>query len=289
MKTMFVLLLCLAPVVTASRIAAVATAPATTHASALLGTAWHLLLNVGREEGAQMPETWAASGARLPLRLDARFDAATDEPIDKECEKCLSPFGPTSAAGPPTRLAMNPIAAHANFIGLHGEEHVAVRAGAAFLTPVPFARRSGMHHLRFCLELGEHAQHHDVELDPGELYFFADAWDAEQLDELETEVRGLEESITTRSEDEAARGHKELTNVFSLVEKQQRLEKLWDDKLELHRWSPMVPVESNGAACSECRELRAVELEIEGWVRATPAVGGGTSCVGSHRSELRVL
>ena len=46
--------------------------------AALDGTAWRLLLNVGREKGTWMPSEWGASGARLALPLDVRF---SDDPL----------------------------------------------------------------------------------------------------------------------------------------------------------------------------------------------------------------
>jgi hypothetical protein len=120
-----------------------------------------------RPTGTSLSDSWAASGGRLPLRLDVYFDEISD--IDDE--PILTPF----RSSPGAMLSLRPLSENARFVGLHGLTHVPVQAGAARLSPVPYARSSKMQSLRFWLDFGC-ARHHDVELDAGRVFFFADAW-----------------------------------------------------------------------------------------------------------------
>ena len=72
-----------------------------------------------------MPETWAASGARLPLHLDLRFEEPSmDQSNNVEDEPILTPFKtPDADATPP--LAAKPLAP-VSFVGMEGEQHVAL-------------------------------------------------------------------------------------------------------------------------------------------------------------------
>ena len=60
-----------------------------TGASALTGSSWRLRLDVGRQPGSAMPAEWAASGARLSLTLDVRFNEE-EAPSSME-ERLLGP------------------------------------------------------------------------------------------------------------------------------------------------------------------------------------------------------
>ena len=93
-------------------------------------------------------------------------------------EQILAPFHRINKAVP---LALRTLTSCATFIGMRGEERVPVQAGSAYLTPIPHAMRSGMHHMRFVLAVAAEVAHHDIELTPGDLYFFAHAWSSEQL------------------------------------------------------------------------------------------------------------
>lgn len=156
---------------------AVALGLALLHACAALnlaGTTVRLSLNVGREPGTWMPDDWAASGARLLLPVDVRFD-------ERECES--EPFIGKIRDGARELTPLD----DARFVGMDGEQRVPVARGGYCATPSP--GRSGEACLRFWLDFPEGAQKRDVYIAPGERVFFnTGAWDADALAAFEAEV-----------------------------------------------------------------------------------------------------
>ena len=208
-------------------------------ASALLGTSWSLLLNVGREESAHAPESWGASGARLPLRLDVSFAELTEDiHCDKDCERELRPYPMCDDA---QLLSLHPLDATARFIGVQGEQRVPITVGPACLTRIPYATCSGMYSLRFCLEVAESVKHHDVELPAGQLFFYANAWEREMLSEseageakLKASIRLLQERSESLAEEATSGGVNPLRQLQILGERQQIFETVYGKKMELH-------------------------------------------------------
>lgn len=100
----------------------------------------------------------------------------------------------------------------ASFVGLQGEEVVAVSGGEARVTPVPHAR-SSMMHLRFGLELTTGVCHHDVSLPAGShLLLCTDCWsDLALLDSCVDAARDVEEE-KRRLEASAVQAQEEVTS-----------------------------------------------------------------------------
>lgn len=151
---------------------------------------WALSLNIGREDGTDgMPCAWAASGARLPLKLEAQFEELGDD--SPELEPILVPYADAGQRS----WRLRPLSS-AKFIGMHGQERVPVSAGAAAVTPIPFATQCGKHAVRFWLDF-ERMRHHDVELPASRLFFFANAWDGPRLETSLDEAKSLEKRVAS--------------------------------------------------------------------------------------------
>ena len=81
-----------------------------TGGSALSGSTWRLRLDVGRQPGSAMPAEWAASGARLSLTVDVRFDE--DAAVAGTEERLLGPAkyacGKTRPGSQPVHMPVEP-------------------------------------------------------------------------------------------------------------------------------------------------------------------------------------
>jgi hypothetical protein len=148
--------------------------------STLAGTSWRIALNIGRERGTWMPEEWAASGARLVLPVDVRFDT---EPATEEHEPLIGEQDGTC------RLrALGP----AKFVGATGEVEVPALDGCWRATE---SGRGGEVFLRFFLDFPKEAVRNDVVFPSGRVFFTNGLWDAEQLALCEEAVAQLQQQV----------------------------------------------------------------------------------------------
>lgn len=164
----------------------------------LVGSAWHLSLNLGPVDDAKHnsgfnlppPKEWAISGARHPpLHVHFCFEEyASSAPVVLKHAWWMAPHG---WSGTDMRVSTTE---SARFVGLNGEEAVAVGGGEARLTPVPHAR-SSMMHLRFGFELTAGVRHHDISLPAGSyLVLCTECWsDVARLESCVDGVRRVEE------------------------------------------------------------------------------------------------
>eukprot|EP00966_Prymnesium_polylepis_P014245 329141-Prymnesium_polylepis.1 len=94
----------------------------TSASGALTSSSWRLRLNIGREPGSAMPAEWAASGARLSLTIDVRFDEA-DAGAGME-ERLLGPAKGTQV--------MSVLSRTASFVGSQGLVEVPMTEASAW-------------------------------------------------------------------------------------------------------------------------------------------------------------
>ncbi|KAJ1447518.1 hypothetical protein M885DRAFT_591333 [Pelagophyceae sp. CCMP2097] len=150
-----------AAAVAAQEAAAAALAPA-----AALAARWSLSLNVGREGGTWMPAEWAASGARLLLKVAVEFDAA--------------PYG--GAAEPllgRSAFSVRPIGV-ATFVGPKGTTEVPIGCGGWSLQPPKRGERPAL--LRFFLDFPAGAARNDVTIPAGRVFFSSPAWQQPEIE-----------------------------------------------------------------------------------------------------------
>ena len=165
---------------------------------------WNVALNLGREPGSSMPESWAASGARFFLQTQVEFgDGAGDE---------SEPF---LGRGRTPRLVTAETAA---FTGVGGRREVAVGSGAWVL-----ARDRAPAVLRFWLDFSDatDVESRGVALPAEKLYFTASAFD---MDDVAAARRDLlpanQKRAAAQSEvDEVREG----SNLFALAKKMDAL------------------------------------------------------------------
>merc|ERR1740130_1590579 len=142
----------------------------------LQGSSWRLKLDVGREEGTQMPEEWSASGARLPLSLEVCF---TGDPVSGGALR-WSVEEPSCC--PAKRLL---VTSAATLVGADGEVSVAVGAGGWLAEPED---RCGRSTLRFYLDFPDGAERNGASIPAGRVFFNAACWDGAVLSRYEAEA-----------------------------------------------------------------------------------------------------
>ena len=138
-------------------------APATT----VEGLELCVSLSVGREEGTWMPKDWAASGARLLLPLDVRFE---DERLD------LGFPGEEALGG---RFCRRLSCDGGSFVGRDGRVEVACAGGGWSAAPTG---RPGEFALRFFLDFPSAVARNDVEIPAGRVFLSSAAFFDADLD-----------------------------------------------------------------------------------------------------------
>jgi hypothetical protein len=138
---------------------------------------WQILVNIGREEGSWMPETWATSGARLSFPMDVMVasDYNTAEK-DKECE---------FMGGNSMRLV---VLEDPTFVSSDGEQFIGIREEGAWKMQMP-KQRGTAGTLRFWVDVeqadglsqGVGALRNDVTLPAERIFFMSKCWREEDL------------------------------------------------------------------------------------------------------------
>ena len=157
------------------------------------GSSFRIVLNIGRERGTWMPDSWASSGARLSIPLDVTFSESpmTTPSWDKPAEAMLGPIKDTKMC----------FCRGGSFVGPAGEVPVECTGGAWSSTPTG---RCGESILRFYLDFPNGAERNDVTLPPGRLFFNSACWDAVELSAGLREREEVEEQIEKLREDQQA-------------------------------------------------------------------------------------
>jgi hypothetical protein len=131
---------------------------------------WTITLNLGREKGTFMPESWGASGGRLVVPIQVRVDSeACSEPDSfvGSGANVISPLG-----GPPS-----------TYINTKGSQPFEVSGGGWTLEFPPGGNQGLATKLRFWMDVARDADRNDVFLQKGErLCFAARAWREEELE-----------------------------------------------------------------------------------------------------------
>ena len=245
-------------------------------------SAWKLSLNIGREDGAQMPEQWGVSGARLPLSLDVCFEALDRPSSEHEEESVLVPFPQEEQL----HFRLRPLTP-AKFISMRGEEHVPVKAmGAANIAPVPYATTSGMHTVRWWLDFEAVAEKQDVELPCGRIFFFTRGWDAALVEAQAREFTRLEEELVSLQardatcDEEIPSGANDYMQAYRLMnEKRQLRNDLWACKVALSSLRSKLP----GGEID--RELSTSMTTARRPESPMPPLGGCNGALGTVRGD----
>ena len=176
--------------------------------SCLLATAdalakWNVALNLGREPGSSMPESWAASGARFFLQTQLEFGE------DPAAEASFLGRG---------RAPRCVTAETASYTGVGGRREVAVGNGALVL-----ARDRAPAVLRFWLDFSDapDVESRGVALPAEKLYFTASAFDADDVADARRDLlpANQKRAAAQAEGDEVREG----PNLFALAKKMDAL------------------------------------------------------------------
>lgn len=135
---------------------------------------WRIQVNIGREEGTYMPESWAASGARLFFPMDIMV--TSDYKTEKDSEYDFM-------GGNSMRLD---VLEDPSFVNSQGEQFIGIREQGAWKLQMP---RGTAATLRFWIDveqadelsLGVGALRNDVTLPAERIYFMSKCWREEDL------------------------------------------------------------------------------------------------------------
>ena len=137
----------------------------------LVATTWRLSLNIGREKGTWMPAEWAASGARLALSWDVKFEESELECFG-ERERWLQRLPAESRAAGFVRRRLTSLSVP-KYVDGGGEQLVAVSNLGAW---VEGGEETGKRALRFIVDFADGASRQDVSLQPERLFFSTEYW-----------------------------------------------------------------------------------------------------------------
>lgn len=137
---------------------------------------WQIQVNIGREEGSWMPETWAASGARLSFPMDVMV--ASDYTVEKDKEYDFM-------GGNCMRLS---VLEDPTFVSSDGEQFIGIREEGAWKMQMPKQRGTAAT-LRFWIDVnqadglsqGVGALRNDVTLPAERIFFMSKCWREEDL------------------------------------------------------------------------------------------------------------
>lgn len=159
---------------------------------------WRLQLDVGREEGTWMPETWATSGARLLFSVDVSIEAEGAEQRDAE----LKFMGPNA-----NRVV---VLEDATFVNQNGEQIIRIAEEGGW--KVHFSRGSADGAASTCrlwidleanpdLPGGQIAAiRNDVSLSAERLYFMAQCWRETDFQKGKQRIKPLEQAAREAQE-----------------------------------------------------------------------------------------
>jgi hypothetical protein len=137
---------------------------------------WQIQVNIGREEGSWMPETWAASGARLSFPMEVMVASEYSKEKDKESD---------FMGGNCMRLA---VLEDPTFVTSEGEQFIGIREDGAWKMQMPKQRGTAAT-LRFWVDVeqadglsqGIGAMRNDVTLPAERIFFMSKCWREEDL------------------------------------------------------------------------------------------------------------
>jgi hypothetical protein len=129
---------------------------------------WRFTLNVGREAGTYMPETWGASGARLALPLQVTVTSDTVKQGEQDT---------VVGSGACALL----VTGGTTFVSSKGEQSVDISSGGWKIESPP-GKKGRAARLTFWLDVNESAQRNDVTLPAERIYFTANCWREQELD-----------------------------------------------------------------------------------------------------------
>lgn len=137
---------------------------------------WRIQVNIGREEGTWMPETWAASGARLSFPMDVMV--TSDYIVEKDSEYDFM-------GGNSMRLT---VLEDPTFVSSQGEQFIGIREEGAWKMQMP-KQRGAAATLRFWVDVeqaedlsqGVGAVRNDVALPAERIFFMSKCWREEDL------------------------------------------------------------------------------------------------------------
>ncbi|GAX10303.1 hypothetical protein FisN_3Lh504 [Fistulifera solaris] len=137
---------------------------------------WQILVNIGREEGSWMPESWAASGARLSFPMDVMVASDYTAEKDKEYE---------FMGGNSMRLL---VLEDPTFVSSDGEQFIGIREEGAWKMQMP-KQRGAAGTVRFWIDVeqadglsqGVGAVRNDVTLPAERIFFMSKCWREEDL------------------------------------------------------------------------------------------------------------
>jgi hypothetical protein len=165
---------------------------------------WNVALNLGREPGSSMPESWAASGARFFLQTQVEFDDGTGDESEPFLGRGRAPRCVTAET--------------AAFTGVGGRREVAVGSGAWVL-----ARDRAPAVLRFWLDFSDatDVDSRGVALPAEKLYFTASAFDADDVADARRDLlpANQKRAAAQAEVDEVREG----PNLFALAKKMDAL------------------------------------------------------------------